>query len=192
MTSLPVRERILASASDLFETTSIRAVSADRIIAAAGTTKVTFYRHFPTKDHLVVAYLDAHLCQLQAGVAEARAAGATACRTLLQLAEVNQSAACRPGFRGCVFNNAAAEYPLAGHLVASAVGRYRSWLREVVTELVTELGVDDPDSVARQLIMLRDGAMVSGFLDDPDSLADVLVPSGRTILAAHLSASPAD
>ena len=55
----PVRERILDAATDAFYREGIRAVSADKIIAAAGTTKVTFYRYFPTKDELVAAYLAA-------------------------------------------------------------------------------------------------------------------------------------
>lgn len=186
MTTAPsVRERILASATRLFEATSIRAVSADRIIDDAGTTKVTFYRHFPSKDQLVVAYLDTHLGHLQAAVQAARAEGSDACGTLLLLAEVNHRAACRPGFRGCLFNNAAAEYPQADHAVRLAVGRYRTWLSEVVSGLLTELGVDEPAAVAAQLITLRDGAMVSGSLDAAGTVAGVLVPAGRTIIAAH-------
>src|SRR5690242_16910502 len=54
-----VRERILEAGSRLFYADGIRAVSADKIIAAAEVSKVTFYRHFRTKDYLVVAYLDA-------------------------------------------------------------------------------------------------------------------------------------
>src|SRR3954463_401881 len=54
----PVRERLIDSAGELFYAEGIRAISADRIIAAVGTTKATFYRHFPTKDDLVLAYLE--------------------------------------------------------------------------------------------------------------------------------------
>ncbi|TYD00237.1 TetR/AcrR family transcriptional regulator [Arthrobacter echini] len=184
-TAPPVRERILASATRLFESTSIRAVSADRIVDDVGTTKVTFYRYFPTKDHLVVAYLDSHLLQLQDAVRQARTDGTDACGILLLMAEVNHSAACRPGFRGCIFNNAAAEYPMPDHPVRRAVGRYRTWLHDAVSGLLTDLGVDEPAAIAAQLITLRDGAMVAGSLDTPGTVADVLLPAGRTIIAAH-------
>ncbi len=186
MTPLPpVRDRILASATHLFATTSLRAVSADKVIADAGTTKVTFYRHFQSKDHLVEAYLDEQLEQLKEAVDRERTAGLDSCAVLLQLAAANGGAACRPGFRGCVFINAAAEYPADGHIVRSAVERYRSWLHDVVAGLLTDLGTDSPDVVADQLIMLRDGAMVHGFMGDPTTVTDSLVTAGRAIVAAH-------
>ncbi|MFC3300356.1 TetR/AcrR family transcriptional regulator [Arthrobacter agilis] len=183
---LPVRDRILASATTLFDTTSIRSVSADRVIADAGTTKVTFYRHFPSKDHLVVAYLDRHLDLLQEAVEKERAAGHDACTILLRLAAANGSAACRPGFRGCIFINAAAEYPAEGNSVRGAVARYRVWLHGVVVGLLRDLGVDEPDVVSDQLIMLRDGAMVHGYMADPTAVAESLVTAGRAIIGAHL------
>ncbi|WP_043441822.1 TetR/AcrR family transcriptional regulator [Arthrobacter sp. L77] len=185
MTVPPVRERILASATRLFDATSIRSVSADRVIADAGTTKVTFYRHFPTKDHLVVAYLEDQLRRLQAAVDRERAEGADACGVLLRLAAANGDAACRPGFRGCTFINAAAEYPAEGSLVRDAVGQYRTWLHAVVTDLLTELAVEGPDVVADQLIMLRDGAMVHGFMGDPAAVTGSLTTAGRAIIDAR-------
>jgi AcrR family transcriptional regulator len=189
---LPVRERILVSATSLFETNSIRSVSADRVISDAGTTKVTFYRHFPSKDHLVIAYLDQQLDLLRDAVARDREGGKDACAVLLRLAAAHGSAACRPEFRGCAFINAAAEYPAKGNAVRDAVGRYRAWLHGVVADLLRELGTDTPEVVADQLIMLRDGAMVHGFMGDPTTVTDSLVTAGGAIISAHRrSALPA-
>ena len=56
--TLPARERVLATALALFYRDGIRATGIDRVIAEAGVTKVTFYRHFPSKDALVVAFLE--------------------------------------------------------------------------------------------------------------------------------------
>ena len=225
----PVRERILESATQLFATASLRSVSADKVITGAGTTKVTFYRHFPTKDDLVVAYLDAQLALLRAAVenqqavieeklavveeeratAEKKRAAAddnqsfmeeprstprvaAACAVLEWLAEANGVAACRSGFRGCVFINAAAEYPAEGNSVRAAVERYRSWLHDVVSGLLADLGTRAPGTVADQLIMLRDGAMVHGFMDDPTSVTASLVTAGRAIINANLPAPRAE
>jgi len=185
MNATPVRERILASATRLFDTTSIRAVSADRVIADAGTTKVTFYRHFRSKDHLVVAYLEDQLRQAQEAVDRERAGGTDACAVLLRLAAATGAAACRPGFRGCMFINAAAEYPAAGTPVRDAVEQYRSWLHAVVADLLAELGVEGPGAVADQLIMLRDGAMVHGSMGDPATVAGSLTTAGRAIIDAR-------
>ncbi|BBE23921.1 TetR family transcriptional regulator [Arthrobacter sp. MN05-02] len=189
---LSVRDRILASATRLFDADSIRSVSADRVIADAGTTKVTFYRHFRSKEHLVVAYLEHQLEQLRTAVDRERAAGPDACSVLLALAAANGSAACRPGFRGCTFINAAAEYPAAGNVVRATVERYRAWLHSVVTELLSELGVERPEAVADQLIMLRDGAMVQGYMGDPTAITESLIATGRAIITARTgSALPA-
>lgn len=185
-TQLTVRERILASATRLFDTNSIRSVSADKVIADAATTKVTFYRHFQSKDQLVVAYLEAQLGQLQAAVEAERAVGGNSCSLLLRLAAANGTAACRPGFRGCTFINAAAEYPAEGGIVREAVGRYRTWLHGVVSGLLSDLGVDGPETVADQLIMLRDGAMVHGYMGDPAAVTESLITAGRAIIAAHV------
>ena len=57
-TALPPRERILRTAHDLFYRDGIRATGIDRVIAESGVAKVTFYRQFPSKDDLVLAYLD--------------------------------------------------------------------------------------------------------------------------------------
>src|SRR3954470_24343514 len=58
ISALPARERILVTSHDLFYRAGIRATGIDRVIAASGVTKVTFYRHFPSKDDLVRAFLD--------------------------------------------------------------------------------------------------------------------------------------
>lgn len=181
----PVRERILDAAAVAFYAEGIRAVSADKIIAAAATTKVTFYRHFPTKDDLVAAYIDQ-----QSGRIRTAAAGLPSDpgRALTVLAGSMAAEACRPGFRGCPFINAAAEYPHPDHPVRAAVARHRDWFHALVTDLVGQLGTADPALVADQLIMLRDGAMIHGYVGDPDGIAESLLQAGRAVLDRHITA----
>ncbi|MGK3707871.1 TetR/AcrR family transcriptional regulator [Arthrobacter sp. IK3] len=179
----PVRERILDAATDAFYRDGIRAVSADKIIASAGTTKVTFYRYFPTKDDLVAAYLDrqSELIRTAAGNLPA-----DPCEALRTLAQVMGSEACRPGFRGCPFINAAAEYPASDHPVRAAVARHRDWFRGLVAGLAGRLGAADPELAADQLIMLRDGAMVHGYVADPRAVGAALLQAGAAVLQQHL------
>ena len=179
----PVRERILAAAGEAFYREGIRAVSADKIIAAAGTTKVTFYRYFPTKDNLVEAYLDQQSERIR------EAAGKLPddpCRALAALAQAMGEETCRPGFRGCPFINAAAEYPEADHPVRIAVARHRDWFRALVADLAGRLGAQNPGIVADQLIMLRDGAMVHGYVADPGLVGDSLLQAGGAVLKQHV------
>ena len=167
------RARILAAASELFYADGIRATSADRIIDQVGITKVTFYRHFRTKGELVVAYLEEQSAAERGWVESVMRAGDPH-GSLRALATGIGEASCRPGFRGCAFINAAAEFPDPDDPVRAAVDAHRGWLLEQFAGIAGEAGLDDVDAVARQLMILRDGAMVNGYLGESAAVADSL------------------
>jgi AcrR family transcriptional regulator len=184
----PVRERILAAADALFYAEGIRAVSADRIIAEAGVSKVTFYRYFPAKDDLVLAYLRGRADWERTLVEQARAAHpGDPAATLAAFAEAIAEVGCAPGFRGCPFINAAAEYADPEHPVRRTVAAHRAWFAGLLTELLTELGVAAPGRAVEHLMMLRDGAMVGGYLGAvTQPRARSLVAAGRAVVEAAL------
>src|ERR1700753_3915088 len=126
---IPMRERIVEAAAELFYAQGLRAVSAEKIIAQVGITKVTFYRHFPTKDELIVAYLERRAQWGRDGSAQPREAPGDAPGTFRILAEAIGAESCRPGFRGCPFINAAAEYADPEHPVRLGVHPPRRRLR---------------------------------------------------------------
>lgn len=176
------RARILEAASEQFYAHGIRATSADRIIDQVGITKVTFYRHFRTKSDLVVAYLEQQAAAERAWLERVRRAGDPAA-TLRSLASDIGAAGCTPGFRGCAFINAAAEFSDPDDPVRRAVDVHREWTRNYFAEIAGDANVQDVDAVARELMMLRDGAMVNGYLGDPESTAHVLGSAFVAILA---------
>ena len=106
----PARQRILDAAFRLFYARGIRAVGVDTIIAESGVAKATFYKHFPAKDDLVVAYLD-RVDGIWSGQlhAAAEAAGRRPADQLVGLFDALATACRREGYRGCAFINAAAE-----------------------------------------------------------------------------------
>ncbi len=175
------RARILQAASEQFYADGIRATSADRIIAEAGITKVTFYRHFPTKSDLVVAYLEQQAEAERSWFSSARREG-DAMGSLLGLAEGIGAASCSPGFRGCAFINAAAEFSDPHDPVRTTVTRHRQWMLDEFADIAQEAGMPDPAATARQLMMLRDGAMVNGYLGEAASVADSLASSFRSAI----------
>jgi len=177
----PVRERIVEAASELFYAQGLRAVSADKIIERVGTTKVTFYRHFRTKDDLVVAYLEGRAAIERAAVGQA--VGHPDVDTALRrLSEGLAAVACSPGFRGCPFINAAAEYPDPDSPVRRVVDAHRAWYRATFGQLIAPLELADADGVVDELMLLRDGAMVAGYLGDPAAAAGALLRGCRAVI----------
>src|ERR1700761_4755428 len=179
---VPMRERIVEAATELFYAQGLHAVSAEKVIAQVGITKVTFYRHFPTKDDLIVAYLERRAKWERDAIAQAgQAADGDPLGTFRIIAQAIGAESCSPGFRGCPFINAAAEYADPAHPARRVVDSHRRWFRQAIQDLLAEGDVPDPALVADQVVMLRDGAMVSGYLSDPVTVGDALYGAIRAV-----------
>ncbi|MEU6859333.1 TetR/AcrR family transcriptional regulator [Glycomyces sp. NPDC046736] len=178
-----MRERLLEAATELFYAQGLRAVSVEKVIEKAATTKVTFYRHFKSKDDLIVAYLGRRAQLERDGVDAAIAHGnGDVDATLRLIAEQIGMLACAPGFRGCPFINAAAEYPDPESAVRRVVDAHRDWYRSAFERLVSPLAPAHPGEAAEDLMLIRDGAMVAGYLDEPGTLAASFLRSGRAVV----------
>jgi AcrR family transcriptional regulator len=164
------RDRILATACDLFYREGIRAVGIDRIIAEAGVAKASLYANFSSKDDLIVAYL-AYLRDVWQAEIDAELAGIDdpvgAIRRLFELLGDDFGDV---AFRGCPFGNAAAEFPDRSHPSRRVTDAYRSWLRQRLAGLAGAAGLDDPPAVATALVLVYDGACVGAKLDDADAV----------------------
>ena len=95
------RARLLSTASRLFYAEGLHAVGIDRVISTAGVTKATLYRHFPSKDDLVVAYLTQVDETMRARVEKSRAEGASADDVIRAVGRSIADDIRSPGFRGC-------------------------------------------------------------------------------------------
>lgn len=163
---LTPRERLLATARRLFYAEGIHSVGVDRLVAEANVTRATFYRHFPTKEALVEAYLRATDAALREVVAEALARE-DAMQAFEALLDLIGHVANTPEFRGDWFINAAAEYPSAENPVRIAIREHRDWFQTAVTDLAARIGHPDPVEAGRMLVLLHDGALTAAQLDDP-------------------------
>jgi AcrR family transcriptional regulator len=164
------RSRLLGTATRLFYAEGLHSVGIDRIVAEAQVTRATLYRHFPGKDQLVVAYLSEVDKAVRAQVAEAAARGESPADVVRAVGESIAADIRGPGFRGCAFLNAAAEYPDPTHPVHRTVLAHRAWFLHTITDLLAQAGDAAPDPAARHFVMLRDGAMVAGCLADPEPI----------------------
>lgn len=160
----PARRRLLDTATRLFYSGGIHAVGIDRIIAEAGVAKATFYNHFPSKDDLVVAYVEE---QDRLG-REAVAALPTLPPRRLIAAILGRigDAATGGGYRGCPFLNAAAEYPDPEGPVRKAIDARRAWYHGLLRQLLAEDGDPAPSVTASLLVALSDGLLEIAYLDD--------------------------
>ncbi|MEU3539129.1 TetR/AcrR family transcriptional regulator [Streptomyces paromomycinus] len=177
------RERLLNIAGELFYANGIHTVGVDQLVREAGVTRATFYRHFSSKDGLVVAYLRERDARVKRTV-EAITGAHRGRAALLEIIAMVADSVLRPEFRGCGFLNAAAEYPDPQHPVRISVAEHRRWFRGVLREVVRDTGHPDPDRVARALMVLRDGAMAGGYLDDQNDVARTLREAAESILDA--------
>lgn len=161
--SAGARERILEAAYELFSRQGIRGVGIDAIIERSGVARMTLYRHFASKDDLVLAFLQLREERwtkdwLQQEV-ERRATAPD--DRLLAIFDVFDEWFQRPDFEGCSFINVLLEMPEPAHVLHVATADYLARIRDFVARLATEAGVDDPDSFARQWHILMKGSIVA-------------------------------
>jgi AcrR family transcriptional regulator len=161
------QERILSSAYELFSRRAIRDVGVDEIIESAGVAKATLYRHFPSKDDLVVAFLERReqLWTREFVEVEARRRASTPDEQLLAIFDVFDEWFRRDDFEACSFINVLLEMGTA-HPAGKASVRHLENIRSVVRALAEEAGLRDLDSFARSWHILMKGSIVSAAEGD--------------------------
>ena len=179
------RERLLRTASELFYREGIHAVGVDRIVAEAGVTRATFYRHFPGKEDLVEAYLGVEDANIRGAFEAAEASGAEPRQLVGLVIDGLADDVARHHTRGCPFINAAAEYPDPDSAVRISVAKHRAWFRSTLEELLTAAEAPDPEAAAAELVLARDAAMVGGYLDGWDRVRPAFVASANRIAGVH-------
>jgi AcrR family transcriptional regulator len=183
---IPPRSRILAAAAELFYRHGIRAVGVDAIAEAAGTNKMTLYRHFVSKDELVAEYL--RQCAKGTDACWERLENAHPGDPLAQLRawfdEMTNHAACAD-LRGCPLANAAVELPEKGHPARRVIEEHKVAQRARLVGLCRASGLSEPDMLADELDLLLEGARVMAQSVGADGLGARLARMGEAMIAAH-------
>jgi AcrR family transcriptional regulator len=177
------RERILATASELFYREGIRAIGVDTVVEQCGVSKTSLYRLFDSKDALITAFAEERDQLFWAWWTRIEEQHATDARALLEalLAGIAQRIG-RPGYRGCPFLNLAAEFPDDKHPARAVAQRNKEELRSRLATIVAKLGVSDPNRTASQIALLINGAYATGMIVDPAELRADLVDAGLKLL----------
>jgi AcrR family transcriptional regulator len=179
-----VRSRILDTASALFYERGIRAVGVDLVVLEAAVAKTSLYRYFPTKDDLIVAFLereDREFWALWESVAE-RYADDPAAELDAHMRWIGERLA-RSNYRGCPQINAAAEFAEPDHPAREVSRRHMLTLRSRLQDTAKRLKVSRPKQLAAQLAVLVNGAFVSSGLLSPEESTGVLRGALKALLA---------
>ena len=183
---VPPRERILKAAGELFYRQGIRAVGVDAIAEAAGTNKMTLYRHFPSKDELVAEYLRQFAKRAEAfwDRLETEHPGDPLAQLHAWVKHMAGDVICRGG-RGCALANAAVELAEKEHPARRVIEAFKKAQRERLTRLCRAAGLSDPDLLADELHLVLEGARVSLQSVGPEDLGARIVRIGEAIIASH-------
>ncbi len=182
----PPRERILAVASDLFYRQGIRAVGVESIAEAAGTNKMTLYRHFTSKDELVAEYLRRLAAEADRSWDALKAAHPRdpKAQLLAWLTEMGKAVNSHTE-RGCALANAAVELPDRDHPARKVIEEHKNHQRDRLVALCREAGSDEPDMLADELFLLLEGARVCAQSLGPTGPSQRLARMGEALMAAH-------
>jgi AcrR family transcriptional regulator len=165
------RERILTAAYELFSRRGIRAVGTDEVIDRAGVAKATLYRHFATKNHLVLAVLERREAIWTHGLIEGQSAqrGNTPEEQLLAIFDVMHDwFQLRDGYEGCSFINVLLELG-ADHPAGQASIAHIDHVRDIVRRRAVAAGLTDVEGFASSWHILMKGAIVLAAVGDLDA-----------------------
>lgn len=177
------KERILATATKLFYARGISKVGVDLVVARAGVTKTSLYRHFPSKERLVAAFLarinDEWSVWLKTRVEDPSIHPR---ERLLVVFDALGEWFRTPAFRGCPFINTSAQVSDASSETAKAALMFKNGFRDYLLRLAREAKVRDPELLAEQLLLLADGAIVRAAMTSDAGAAAVARKAASALL----------
>lgn len=185
------KEKLYQTAARLFFQYGYRAVGVDAIAAESGVGKMTLYRHYPSKDDLITAFLQQSDADFWEYFEQSIAGASGAREQLLAFFQGLQNYVLSPACYGCPFINVASEYPeatYAGHQVAL---EHKQAVRARFNALAREAGARRPEALANALLLLMDGAYMAARMYGavPDSPASGVAEAARQLVDAHCAGS---
>lgn len=166
------RDELVQKALQVFYRNGFHATGMDMLVAETGISKTSMYKHFRTKEDLILAVLrlrDEHFRNWLYRRMEERAD-----RPLDQLVAMFDALEewfDEPGYKGCMFIKASAEYQEGGHPIHTQSADHKRLLERHVTHLAEAAGLNDPAAIARQLLLLKEGAIVTAHLGHTENAA---------------------
>jgi len=168
------RHRLIEAAGRRFYRDGFRNVGIDQVLADVGISKTAFYKHFESKDDLMLAALEVRNVWLQETFRDMIRShgGPDAAAQLRGLFDVVERVINSDEFQGCIFVNVAMEFPLAHEPAHLAAAEHKRAIEAIVRELAAEANADDPAAMAQELCLIIEGAYVTRQVTgDPQTIA---------------------
>lgn len=181
------RERILETAERLFYRDGYHAVGVDTIVAESGVAKMTLYRHFPSKDHLIAAYLERTNEQLLTWVEKLIAPHEDPRAALEAVFDGVAKLASSPECLGCAFVGAAGEFPEPDHPGHRVAAEHKRAVVDRLRELAERAGARDPNGLAEELLLIMDGAWSAARVFGPGSHGRRAAAAAKAVISSRLA-----
>lgn len=182
------KQRLVSAGIDLFYRYGFQAVGLDRVIAHAGVTKTTFYKHFEGKDDFVLECIQTRdAWETQAWHRAAKRLGGDDPRDqLLAIFDVLDAWFNDADFRGCIFINAAAEFTDRRDPIHQVAAEHKRRNRDQYRTLARQAGAADPESFADEYTILIEGTLVLRHVHHRNDAAKIVRPAVEQLIARHM------
>jgi AcrR family transcriptional regulator len=183
---IPTRQRLIEAAGRRFYRDGFRMVGLDQILAEVGISKTAFYKHFESKDDLVLAALAEHDREMQDTFRRMiRERGGPTPRGQLEVVmDVVEHFVDSEGFQGCIFVNVAMEFPLPHEPAHVAAAHSKRAVEDIVHDLAVEAGAREPRTLAKELCLIMEGAYVTRHVSGDKQTVDVARKLAQLAIAA--------
>lgn len=184
----PTRERLVEAAIRRFYRDGFRSVGLDQIIADVGISKTAFYKHFESKDDLMLAALEMQNRWLQETFRTMirERGGETPLGQLCAVLDVVEQIIESDDFQGCIFINAAMEFPLLHEPAHAAAAQNKREIEQIVFHLAAEAGARQPRALAQELCLVIEGAYVTRQVTGAPETIAVARRVAQRVIETHL------
>jgi AcrR family transcriptional regulator len=194
MTKTPTRQRLIEAAVRRFYRDGFRSVGIDQVLADVGISKTAFYKHFESKEDLMLAALHDHNRWMQATLRAMiqERGGPTPLGQLHALLDVVEHIVESDDYQGCIFVNVAMEFPLPHEPAHIAAAQSKQAIEDIVYNLAVDAGASEPRSLAKELCLIMEGAYVTRHVTGNKQTIDIARRVANLVIASGCPRQPAE
>lgn len=182
------RDVLVQRAFKVFYENGFHATGMDRLVKQTGVSKTAMYKHFRTKDELMLAVLRLRDEQFRNWLTRRiEELADTPQGRLLALFDALSEWFEQPDYKGCMFIKASGEFQEDSHPLKAASAEHKRLLYTYLRNITAQTAASDPDLLARQLLMLKEGAVVTAHLQGVEGVGDDARKAAKCLIDAALT-----